>query len=275
LNDEKKLGEKELYNEFLRIAKQTRENFIEGLKGCKHPGELGKARENVLKEFLIQFLPEPFDIGSGFVIDGDGNKSEQIDLIIFDKTLSCGIGLVGGVWYYPCESVVAVGEVKTSITSRIKFNEALGKIESVLKLSRSPITKKRGFGLLPKELRIIGFVFTSKSLRKETMYNELANFCSTRPQSHWPNFIIDFEKYLISYYGKRPFVGATPFADLADEWYVTADSQRDKIIPLFTCYLISQLVATKTKNAPNLLDYFGVKEIALNFLGPIPKYTGF
>jgi hypothetical protein len=271
LKTDEKSQRKELHDEFLRIAKQTKEDFRESLKGLNHPGELGKARENILKEFLQHFLPEPFEIGTGFVIDAEGQRSEQIDLIIFDKTLSRGIGLKGGVKYFPCESVAVVGEVKTTITSKDKFKESLGRIESVKKLVRFP--KKYPFRLLPAELRVIGFIFTSKALARDTMYEELVNYCSSRPRSLWPNVIVDFENYLISYFNKGMH-RTTLFPDNADEWYTTSESQQDVIILLFTCYLAAQLISFKKRHAPDLLEYFGVKETEVSLLGPVPKYTG-
>ncbi len=121
MNNIEKSQSKDLHQEFLRIAKQTKDDFLDSLKGLDHPAELGKARENLLVDFLKHFLPEPFENGNGFVVDTEGQKSEQIDVIIYDKTLSRGIGLKGGIMYYPCESVAAIGEVKTTITSRKKL----------------------------------------------------------------------------------------------------------------------------------------------------------
>ena len=274
-NSESDHKKKDLHVEFLRIAKQTKEDFQQGLTGCKHPGELGIAREKILIKFLERFIPDPFEIGTGFVIDAEGNKSKQIDVIIFDKTKSRGIGLKGGLMYYPCESVVAVGEVKTTIQSKEKFKESLDKIESVQKLKCHSILRKRKMGFLPKELRILSFVFTSKALAKKTMYNELNEYCSSRPRSLWPNFIVDFEKYLIFYHSGHVLVGPTPFPHRAESWCATTESECDKIILLFACYLVTQLSATKKQDTLDLLDYFGVRETMVNMLGPIPKYTGF
>jgi hypothetical protein len=274
-NSPEDVRKKELQEEFLRIAKQTREDFQEGLKGCKHPGEVGRARERILVEFLERFIPEPFDIGTGFVVDRDGNKSGQIDLIIFDKTSSRGIGLKGDLMYYPCESVVAIGEVKTSIKSRKDLRDALDKIESVQKLNCHSKKTRKAFDYLPKELRIIGFVFTSDSMKQETIYKELENYCSSRPQRFWPNIIVDFEKYLISYYSEHPLFGLSLFPDMADQWYSTIPEASDRVILLFACYLVSQLASFKNKNTPDLLEYFGVKEIRAKMLGPVPKYASY
>ncbi len=128
-------------------------------------------------------------------------------------------------------------------------------------------------GLLPKELRIINFVFTSKALAKKTMYEELVKYCSSRPRNHWPGFIVDFENYLIMYYEKTPEQKITPYPQLAEEWCVTSESQKDTIVLLFACYLSSQLTTLRKSNAPDLLDYFGVKETKIELLGPVPKYT--
>lgn len=266
MNDEEQ-PEKDLKFEFMRIAKQVREDFVGSI--VDHPGEVGIARENMLNQFLKRFIPEPFDIDRGFVIDSKGQRSEQIDSIIYDKTLSRGIGLKGDVIYYPCEAVVAVGEVRTLIPTRKKLREALGRIGSVHSLSRHEIEKE--YSRLPIERGIMGFIFTSKALSRNTMYKELLDYCSSRPRSHWPNIIVEFERYIISYYEKTPVEGSTLFPDNAESWYTTSDSQQGIIILLFACYLIQQLVALRDRYAPDLLEYFGLSEIQVDLLGPVPK----
>ena len=83
-----------------------------------HNGELGVAREEIVREFLRANLPKKWEISSGFVFDANGDISEQLDVIIADTTASPGFAAASGVRIYPCEAVAAVGQVKTSVTSR-------------------------------------------------------------------------------------------------------------------------------------------------------------
>src|SRR4051812_33055578 len=72
-----------------------------------HAGEQGRARENIIKDFLSAYLPAKFDVGSGFVFDASGAVSDQLDIVIADSTVAPRIEVAGGIRFYPCESVVA------------------------------------------------------------------------------------------------------------------------------------------------------------------------
>jgi hypothetical protein len=61
---------------------------------------------------LAEFLPSRYQVANGFVVDSDGKRSEQIDIIIFDRTFSPLLWEHGGHLYVPAESVYAVFEVK-------------------------------------------------------------------------------------------------------------------------------------------------------------------
>jgi RNA:NAD 2'-phosphotransferase (TPT1/KptA family) len=50
-----------------------------------HAGEKGRANENVLINLIVKFLPKRYSIGSGIIIDKDGNSSRQIDVIVYDS----------------------------------------------------------------------------------------------------------------------------------------------------------------------------------------------
>lgn len=83
----------------------------------RHPGELGAGRERVVREFLAKYLPKRFGVSHGFVFDATGAISEQMDVVVYDD-LECPVFLsAGNVRFFPCEAVVCVGQVKSSITS--------------------------------------------------------------------------------------------------------------------------------------------------------------
>lgn len=101
------------------------------------PYTVGVARENAVRSKLRQILPGKVDIGTGFVIDSFGYTSKQTDIVIIEKDI-CPIFSINGTpetTYYPCESVLAVGEIK-SILDTDDIVDAFGKIESVKKCQR-------------------------------------------------------------------------------------------------------------------------------------------
>ncbi|WP_229767942.1 DUF6602 domain-containing protein, partial [Vibrio cholerae] len=96
-----------------------------------HKLEYGEYRERVLLRLLKSILPARFDIGSGFIVNADGNVSTQCDLIIYDKNEMPTLESDYGQRFFPVEAVVGVGEVKSKITCISKLNEYLEKLSSV------------------------------------------------------------------------------------------------------------------------------------------------
>jgi hypothetical protein len=103
----------------------------------EHPGELGTGREEIIRRFLRSYIPARFDVSTGFVFDSKGNVSKQLDIIIANALLCPRFETAGGNRFYPCESVVAVGQVKSSLTSDTALQSALENLESVKELDRS------------------------------------------------------------------------------------------------------------------------------------------
>jgi|ERR1017187_1876453 hypothetical protein len=121
---------------FQGLGREMRNHWENTLRYVDHPLELGLARERLLVEYLLRLLPDRFAIDSGFVIDSSGNRSRQIDIVIYDKIIAKPFVVPGKVHFFPCECVVAVGEVKSNITSRATLSDALEKIRSVKALDR-------------------------------------------------------------------------------------------------------------------------------------------
>ena len=76
-------------------------------------------------------------MGSGFVIDSYGETSRQTDIVLYEKDI-CPVFSINNTpetTYYPCECVVAVGEVKSELNGR-SLRDAFLKIESTKGLQR-------------------------------------------------------------------------------------------------------------------------------------------
>ncbi|AVF44226.1 hypothetical protein RFH95_00465 [Acinetobacter nosocomialis] len=99
-------------------------------EGLIHPSEFGLYREELVKEYLKNILPDRMEIGSGFVVTANGLISTQCDIIIYDKTVTPLIKNEKNQRFFPIESVVAIGEVKSKLTlSDLK--------DALLKLAKS------------------------------------------------------------------------------------------------------------------------------------------
>ena len=106
------------------------------------PGLVGGARETPARNKLEQLLPPGIGVGSGCVIDSYGETSRQIDVVIYEKHISpvYSINETPDTTYYPCEGVIAVGEIKSLLNS-CELRDIFDKIESVKALKRFSVPK--------------------------------------------------------------------------------------------------------------------------------------
>ena len=58
---------------------------LNGAKHVKHPGESGRARENIVAVALRGFIPDAYGVSTGFVIDAVGGISRQQDIVIYRR----------------------------------------------------------------------------------------------------------------------------------------------------------------------------------------------
>ena len=103
-----------------------------------HPGEFGTYREGIVRDFLQSFLPQRLAIDTGFVVNALGEVSGQIDLVIYDPSLTPSLESKNRQKFFPVETVIAVGEVKSDV-NRDQFTDALIQISKVKEI-RSTLT---------------------------------------------------------------------------------------------------------------------------------------
>ena len=99
------------------------------------PGLKGDAREKAVRTKLEAILPGGVGVGTGCVIDSEGKASSQIDVILYEQQFCPVFRVAEDVGYYPCESVIAVGEIKSTIGKK-ELGDIYQKVASVRKLNR-------------------------------------------------------------------------------------------------------------------------------------------
>lgn len=186
-------------------AKRMRAELSEQL--ISHRGEKGGAREEVVRRFLRAYLAKRFEISTGFAFDASGAVSKQLDIVITDAFACPRLEAAGGVRFFPCESVLAVGQIRSQVTSRSKFQDALDNLDSVKALDRS--ADGRAFDTVRQEqidnkVNYLHQIFTflmivEKSLAENTAFDELGDYLVDREPYRWPNLIVAPEKYLMTY----------------------------------------------------------------------------
>ena len=108
-----------------------------GARRATTPGLVGSAIENPVRGLLGTVLPSGLSVGTGCVVDSYGTASRQIDVVLYERDI-CPVYRVNDTpeaTYFPCEGVVAVGEIKATIDGP-KLEDAFEKIASVKTLRR-------------------------------------------------------------------------------------------------------------------------------------------
>ena len=104
------------------------------------PQLIGEAIETPVRRRLEQALPRGIAVGSGCIIDSYGNCRRQQDIVLFERGI-CPVFSINDTpqsTYYPCEGVMAVIEVKSSVAST-ELEDAFEKIASVKRLRRHDV----------------------------------------------------------------------------------------------------------------------------------------
>ncbi|MXY40089.1 MAG: hypothetical protein F4160_00950 [Rhodospirillaceae bacterium] len=131
--------------EFVRDIGHDLVRDFEKARKATTPGLIGGAMERSVKNRLMQILPHGIGVGSGCVIDTFGGTSRQMDIVLYE-TEQCPVFCVNETpetTYYPCEGVLAVGEIKSAIGKK-ELGDSFEKIRSVKSLRRAFQRTKSG-----------------------------------------------------------------------------------------------------------------------------------
>jgi len=184
----------------------------------EHPGENGRAREQVLKAFLAEVVPEDFAVTSGFVIDCDGHISRQVDLLIYRRGYH-PVFRVGEIPLLLVESVAAAIEVKAAIDSVEDLTTAIGNLESVRALDRTNHGQnyalrgsERGIQVSHNHAHeIFTAIVTERSLGIENLAQRLLEYMRTHSRRFWPNAYVDIHRLHVAF-------AETVASDTATNW---------------------------------------------------------
>ena len=179
---------------------------LEATKIIRHPGEVGRSRENLLREFLASFCGQDFQFDTGFVFDAHGRMSRQQDIVIYRNSYH-PIFKVGRINHFPIESVAAVIEVKSTLGSRNAMNDAMDNIASVKALDRTGkgknyvVARGRPEVLDPNqhEHQVFSAIAMLGGMGGAAAVSTVADWCESHERSQWPNGIVSAFEYSIFY----------------------------------------------------------------------------
>ncbi|MCO7227534.1 DUF6602 domain-containing protein [Pleionea sp. CnH1-48] len=102
-------------HEYIKNLADTLHSQAKRAAQMDHPKMKGDSREESLKQFFREFLPQNTGITTGKAIDCSGKVSQEIDLIIYDKTFP--VFRIENLAYVPVDGVIAAIEVKSELNS--------------------------------------------------------------------------------------------------------------------------------------------------------------
>ena len=232
-----------------------------------HPGEFGRYRENICKQFLKFVTPASLDIGTGFIINTSNKVSHQCDIIIYDVQHTPLLESEEKQFFFPVETIAAVGEIK-SVLSKKALSEAIQKLARVKVLReevKNPaiIKKDRGTGYDPSN-HIYDQIFTFIVCKKlsfnisnlSTEINKL--YGDSTEYRHRHNLILSVEDGLLAYYdnnGKTmmyPVMGNTKLKNR----FVAPGENPYVHLKYFASYLFMG-TSSATILYPEISDYMG------------------
>jgi hypothetical protein len=147
-----------------------------------HPGAKGEASESNWLDMLHSHLPHRYRADKASVIDSNGNTSDQIDVVIYDRQYTALLYNHDGQLYIPAESVYAVFEVKQNLDKE-HIEYAGCKAASVRKLHRTSARIAHAGGeYKPRDLfSITAGILTYQSSWKPPFGDSLVQVLKSRP----------------------------------------------------------------------------------------------
>lgn len=103
-----------------------------------HPTKRGDVAERHFINILRKYLPDRYSVDSGIVLDSNGQTSDQIDIVIYDRQYTPTLLDQYDHKYVPAEAVYGVLEVKPIFNSEY-LTYASKKAASVRRLHRTSI----------------------------------------------------------------------------------------------------------------------------------------
>ena len=214
------------YDQFIRRLGERLVTEFKHAKAGTSPSTVGFAAEQPVRDQLEQILPRGIAVGEGFVVDSYGDTSRQQDVILYERDICpvFSINKTPQTTFYPCEGVIAVGEIKSSLDQNT-LKDAFAKIASVKQLKRhvvhdsmphpttgQPIALHRNYlstradtiirldeeAAAKERLQIFGFVLAGEArVQQETLMGEFWALAGRIGEMLSPNLLATLDGYAI------------------------------------------------------------------------------
>jgi hypothetical protein len=133
----------DLFHQFNKISEQMQSKLQQIRDANRHPQLKGIQFEKVFRKFLEAYLPKTLDVSNGTIIDSNVKQSNQLDVIISDRS-KAPILYEEGIHTIPVECVYSVIEVKAKLDIN-ELTKSFINMKSVRQLEKNIFSKRRCF----------------------------------------------------------------------------------------------------------------------------------
>ncbi|MGJ7566423.1 DUF6602 domain-containing protein [Variovorax sp. GB1R11] len=123
---------------FSMVQSRLRVDLGLGSQSISHAGTMGSVNEGNWIAVLRAYLPDRYEVEQAIVIDSRGNRSDQMDVVIFDRHFTPVLLDQANHRLVPAEAVYAVFECKPTFDKGL-IEYAQAKAKSVRELHRTSV----------------------------------------------------------------------------------------------------------------------------------------
>ena len=175
--------ENKLTKQFLSLQKCLEANLNASRSSIEHPVSKGDASENSWLSMFQEHLPNRYQVDKAFVIDSNGDRSDQIDIVIYDRQYTPLLYNKHTQIHIPAESVYAVFEVKQELNQKhIKYaGEKIASVRGLKRTSAKIVDRGQEFPARPL-FRVLGGILTLSSAWTPAFGESLQTALKERPE---------------------------------------------------------------------------------------------
>jgi len=159
-------------------------------QAIKHPGDKGAVSELDWIRTLDRHLPGRYCIRKATVVDCNGETSDSIDIVIYDRQFSPLVFVQQDFCYVPAEAVYAIFEVKQTL-NRDHLVYAGAKAASVRRLLRTSVGVTDIRGATPRKdpIPILAGLLTTEIDWKADISRHVENVLESLPEVQRLDFV--------------------------------------------------------------------------------------
>ena len=238
-----------LKESFSSISKKMVIDFVEMTSRISHNGERGNAREDMLSDYLRQYLPEKYKLSKGIVIDSKDTQSRQVDIIIHDKDCTPYLQQYDSTVIVPIETVACTIEVKSSL-DKSELEKSIENVSSVRKLKKQSVNGR----LFPTAGMVFAFDSTASM---DTLYSNFVSMVANYSPEERPSCLCVLGKGLIVCADKADSSRIVMLPS-GNTYYALLKNSNDSLLIFYL--LLMQVLSSSITFVPNMMEYAQVSE---------------